>query len=188
MAQLKASETHKSMLQRSRWMLTAAALEKDDVLVSHPFCGFAVAMSWKSVSYHVQSCAVMPAGMPSSTAQLCASCCHASLVAQVFECVSNSMGISHSVCHVKHKHTYIHADATSQLETCLCIVVRISKAIITACPVIKLFWQMHAGDQCPLLPSQWPEWLGHSACPAAADSLAPAGAAEPQKDCGHELQ
>lgn len=35
MAQLKASETHKSMLQRSRWMLTAAALEKDDVLVSH---------------------------------------------------------------------------------------------------------------------------------------------------------
>ncbi|KAK9788456.1 hypothetical protein WJX73_001834 [Symbiochloris irregularis] len=32
MAQLKASETHKGMLQRSRWMLTAAALEKDDVL------------------------------------------------------------------------------------------------------------------------------------------------------------
>lgn len=32
-AQLKACESHKGMLQRSKWMLTAAAREKDDVLV-----------------------------------------------------------------------------------------------------------------------------------------------------------
>ena len=36
MAQLKASETHKGMLQRTKWMLTAAALEPDDVLVRKP--------------------------------------------------------------------------------------------------------------------------------------------------------
>ena len=39
-AQLKACESHKGMLQRSKWMLTAAAREKDDVLVC------AIVLTW----------------------------------------------------------------------------------------------------------------------------------------------